>query len=249
MSFEGTKYFFIKNIQGDVEKIVTHQGNVAVTYKYDAWGKLISKTDNTVYGIGELNPFRYRGYIYDDETGLYYLKSRYYDPITGRFLNADTYTDTETGSPLSTNMFSYCENNHINYIDFDGNWLSANYKKSKNHITIKIKLPWKDISDYYKYQSYAYGIAGIIACFIPEATVSKALGIVFGICSISSGIISEIISAYKKNKSIIIKISFNYKIVKSTGYFYIVNTWLLKIRIKYKKNTINIYNLKWKVSH
>ncbi len=117
MSFEGTKYFFIKNIQGDVEKIVTHQGIVAVTYKYDPWGKLISKTDNTVYGIGELNPFRYRGYIYDDETGLYYLKSRYYDPVTGRFLNADIYTDTNTGTPLSTNMFAYCENNVANSID------------------------------------------------------------------------------------------------------------------------------------
>jgi RHS repeat-associated protein len=121
MSFEGTKYFFIKNIQGDVEKIVTHQGNVAVTYKYDAWGKLISKTDNTVYGIGELNPFRYRGYIYDDETGLYYLKSRYYDPITGRFLNAD---DTDfiavSEKALGTNIFSYCENNPISYKDSDG---------------------------------------------------------------------------------------------------------------------------------
>ena len=121
MSFEGTKYFFIKNIQGDVEKIVTHQGNVAVTYKYDAWGKLISKTDNTVYGIGELNPFRYRGYIYDDETGLYYLKSRYYDPITGRFLNAD---DTcylgFTETTLATNIFAYCENNCINSVDRNG---------------------------------------------------------------------------------------------------------------------------------
>lgn len=123
MSFEGTKYFFIKNIQGDVEKIVTHQGNVAVTYKYDAWGKLISKTDNTVYGIGELNPFRYRGYIYDDETGLYYLKSRYYDPITGRFLNADDTTYIGfTDTVLSYNIFAYCENNAINFRDPHGCW-------------------------------------------------------------------------------------------------------------------------------
>ncbi len=125
MSFEGTKYFFIKNIQGDVEKIVTHQGNVAVTYKYDAWGKLISKTDNTVYGIGELNPFRYRGYIYDDETGLYYLQSRYYDPITGRLLNADIYIDTNTGTPLSTNTFAYCDNNAINKNDSNGKFAAA----------------------------------------------------------------------------------------------------------------------------
>lgn len=121
MSFEGTKYFLIKNIQGDVEKIVTHQGNVVVTYKYDAWGKLISKTDNTVYGIGELNPFRYRGYIYDDETGLYYLKSRYYDPIMGRFLNADDIAFIgSTGTSLSSNVFTYCENNSLNNKDLSG---------------------------------------------------------------------------------------------------------------------------------
>ena len=124
-AFEGTKYFFIKNIQGDVEKIVTHQGNVAVTYKYDAWGKLISKTDNTVYGIGELNPFRYRSYIYDDETGLYYLKSRYYDPITGRFLNEDDVSilllaNEYNKSCNAINLFAYCNNNPISYTDPSG---------------------------------------------------------------------------------------------------------------------------------
>ena len=53
-----------------------------------------------------VNPLRYRGYVYDDETGLYYLQSRYYDPTTCRFINADVYCDTQSGSPLSTNMFA-----------------------------------------------------------------------------------------------------------------------------------------------
>ncbi len=129
MSFEGTKYFFIKNIQGDVEKIVTHQGNVAVTYKYDAWGKILSETENNA--IAGLNPFRYRGYVYDPETELYYLQSRYYDPLTGRFLNADDpeYTDTGSGSPLSTNMFAYCENNPVSGYDPSGNWDIKDHKK------------------------------------------------------------------------------------------------------------------------
>lgn len=146
MSFEGTKYFFIKNIQGDVEKIVTHQGNVAVTYKYDAWGKLISKTDNTVYGIGELNPFRYRGYIYDDETGLYYLKSRYYDPQTDRFLNEDdTAYIGATGTILSTNVFSYCENDPVNMIDYCGFVPYKITQISINKLTIKTSF-WFTIS-------------------------------------------------------------------------------------------------------
>ena len=72
--------------------------------------------------IAFTNPFRYRGYVYDPETELYYLQSRYYDPLTGRFLNADSpdYTDTDSGSPLSTNMFAYCENNAVNAQDYNG---------------------------------------------------------------------------------------------------------------------------------
>ena len=128
-SFEGMKYFYIKNQQGDVEKIVNKNGNVVVKYYYDDWGNLISMTDTTSsgYGIGSFNPYRYRGYIYDDETGLYYLRSRYYDPVIGRFINAD---DTAyigiTGTALSANLFSYCENNPINHTDYLGKWIDGN---------------------------------------------------------------------------------------------------------------------------
>ncbi|MEE0006397.1 MAG: RHS repeat-associated core domain-containing protein [Ruminococcus sp.] len=79
---------------------------------------------------------RYRGYVYDTDTGLYYLQSRYYDPQTGRFINADdtAYVDTNSGTTLSTNMFAYCENNHINNVDYTGQWyhnLSSYYKAHK----------------------------------------------------------------------------------------------------------------------
>ncbi len=63
--------------------------------------------------------FHYRSYIYDNELGLYYLRSRYYDPVTGRFLNADIYCDTQSNI-LGTNMFTYCNNNFINQIDPKG---------------------------------------------------------------------------------------------------------------------------------
>ena len=121
MTFDGTRYYYVKNEQGDVEKIVDKSGNVVVTYKYDAWGNPCGMTDTSgQWGIGQMNPFRYRSYVYDDETGLYYLQSRYYDPITGRFLNADIFSDTKTGSPISTNMYSYCENNTVNLTDYNG---------------------------------------------------------------------------------------------------------------------------------
>ena len=133
-SHNGTMYFYIKNLQGDIQKIVNASGSIIANYTYDAWGKLLSVNDangNSISGsthVAFLNPLRYRGYIYDDETGLYYLQSRYYDPTIGRFLNADILFDTESGSPLSTNMFAYCENNAILKVDPQGNdawWIQA----------------------------------------------------------------------------------------------------------------------------
>lgn len=113
-----TMYYYVKNLQGDVVKIINQSGAVYASYVYDAWGNIKSVSGEPI--LRELNPFRFRSYVYDTESGLYYLQSRYYDPFTGRLLNIDVYCDTQTGSPLSTNMFTYCENNSVNCIDCDG---------------------------------------------------------------------------------------------------------------------------------
>jgi len=107
-------YYYIYNVQGDVIALAdASTGKLAVTYTYDAWGKLVELKDTTTNSVGTQNPFRYRGYYYDTETKLYYLQSRYYDPEVGRFINADAFTSTDISSPLSTNMFAYCENNPV----------------------------------------------------------------------------------------------------------------------------------------
>ena len=129
VSCNGTMYFYIKDLQGDITEIVDKDGKAVAEYAYDAWGNMLTEYNGTLT-LGKLNPFRYRSYVYDEETGLYYLQSRYYDPLTGRFLNADVYCDTESGTPLSTNMFAYCENNAINNVDYSGN-----SPKSKNIIS------------------------------------------------------------------------------------------------------------------
>ena len=103
-----------------------------VEYTYDAWGNIIKEKSNVTPSyatVKAFNPFRYRGYVYDTDTGLYYLQSRYYDPTTGRFVNADdtAYVDTNSGTPLSTNMFAYCENNHINKTDPNGCYNIKNF--------------------------------------------------------------------------------------------------------------------------
>ena len=123
-------FYYLYNLQGDVVAIVrATTGQVVAKYSYDAWGKC-TVTNATGYTIGDKNPFRYRGYYYDTETGFYYVSSRYYDPEIGRFINAD---DTEylgaDGSVLSYNLFAYCMNNPVNRFDVDGNWSLPNWAK------------------------------------------------------------------------------------------------------------------------
>ena len=80
LDYNGTIYYYITNLQGDVIGIVDTSGTIKAKYKYNAWGEDIDTTA-AVSNIETINPLRYRGYYYDSETKLYYLQSRYYDPI------------------------------------------------------------------------------------------------------------------------------------------------------------------------
>ena len=82
------------HLQGDVVALIDANGTQVVEYGYDVWGNPISKTGSLAATIGTLNPFRYRGYVYDEETGLYYLRSRYYNPVWRRFISSDRITIT-----------------------------------------------------------------------------------------------------------------------------------------------------------
>ena len=140
-----TNYFYALNQQGDVVKIFRPvavkdaDGNVTgytektyATYTYDAWGKLIGITNSagtsiinkqtTSTSLANLNPLRYRGYYYDNETGFYYLQSRYYDPAVKRFINADIYASTDSSDAIACNMFAYCGNNPAANTDASGSW-------------------------------------------------------------------------------------------------------------------------------
>ena len=109
----------------DIVGIYTDAGDLTAKYAYDSWGNVTSITDGNGNAItdqnhiGNLNPFRYRGYYMDTETGMYYLMSRYYDPVTHRFLNADGYFQTGLGI-LDSNMNAYCGNNPVNDLDPTG---------------------------------------------------------------------------------------------------------------------------------
>ena len=123
--FNGTIYTYVQNLQGDIVGILDSTGNLVVEYKYDAWGKPLATTGSLADTLGVRNPFRYRGYVYDEESGLYYLRSRYFNPVVVRFLNADN-TKYVFSNSFSHNLYSYCSNSPIQCSDPDGNafgWL------------------------------------------------------------------------------------------------------------------------------
>lgn len=117
--FNGTDYFYVYNLQGDVVAMIDAAGIQVVEYVYDAWGAPISKNGSMAATLGTVNPFRYRGYVYDEETGLYYLRSRYYNPIWKRFINADDLIG-RVGNLLFHNQYAYCGNSAVQYSDDDG---------------------------------------------------------------------------------------------------------------------------------
>ena len=121
IEYNGNVYYYMYNPQGDVIGLFDDDLNVVVEYAYDSWGNLVSMTGSLASTLGQDNPFRYRGYYYDSETGMYYLNSRYYHPQIGRFINADGYVQTGQGL-LDKNMFAYCGNNPVNYVDPDGDF-------------------------------------------------------------------------------------------------------------------------------
>lgn len=115
MTYNGTVYYYITNLQGDVISLELADGGSGAQYAYDAWGNILAMSGT----LAELNPLRYRGYVYDQETGFYYLNSRYYDPAVGRFISADDYPTTGQGL-IGNNMFAYCGNNPVSRQDDGG---------------------------------------------------------------------------------------------------------------------------------
>ena len=123
LKYDGTTYYYVLNLQGDVMSIITHWGESYGSYTYDAWGNVLSVSGD----IANLNPIRYRGYYYDSETRLYYLQSRYYDPQVKRFINADGFASTGQGF-IGYNMFVYSNNSPVNFDDATGDMPTWVYK-------------------------------------------------------------------------------------------------------------------------
>jgi len=151
-------YFFEKNLQGDIIAVYNSNGTKLITYDYDAWGKCTTTyvAGYSACGGAVYNPFRYRGYYYDVETGWYYLQSRYYNPEWGRFLNADGYLSTGTGL-MGYNMFAYCNNDPANRLDMDGEHPGELFDTiDAAAIDFALYINEKSIKDGCEYSSYIY---------------------------------------------------------------------------------------------
>ncbi len=135
--YNGTPFYFLKNLQGDIIAITDANGDTVAKYTYDAWGKCTISSDTSTCNIATVNPYRYRGYYYDEEIAMYYLQSRYYDSEVGRFLNLDEakmclFATINDDLPVASNMYSYCSNDSIIYADDYG------YLKIKISVAAKI---------------------------------------------------------------------------------------------------------------
>ena len=137
VKYNNAQYFYRRDCQGNIIALIDSSGAVVVEYKYDAWGNHEAEVASEEYvTLANLNPFRYRGYYYDSETGLYYLQTRYYDPEVGRFISRDSieYADPETICGL--NLYAYCGNNPVMNVDPTGcSWMDTWWGKLLGWIT------------------------------------------------------------------------------------------------------------------
>jgi len=160
--YNNKTYLYVKNLMGDIVAVIDEDGCGIAEIAYDIWGapSFIIGPDgnNAIFEVvKKISPFTYRGYCYDIDTQLYYLQSRYYDPLIGRFINTD---DTQIaastlGDPLGANLFAYCENNPVNFVDYTGKMI---YLPPDVHQSVRRSL------FYTAAHSYLYGIK----CYITD---------------------------------------------------------------------------------
>ena len=196
--YNGTQYFYLTNQMGDVIGISDNAGSLIATYTYSAWGEVLAVTpattgNSTQLAIANANPLRYRGYYLDQETGYYYLRSRYYSPSTTRYMCSDILSNISFVKE-EYNGFLYCSNLPICNTDLTGrskvNQLLKKYKCKKTgkgfHLPVNtyflsrphcISLACAAIVSYGKGDGYLHGMGTIR---IAEEVWAHAVGYYVG---------------------------------------------------------------------
>jgi RHS repeat-associated protein len=196
-------FWFEKNLQGDIIAVYNDSGVKVLTYTYDAWGNILSISWSNSSGTNiyaQYNPFRYRGYYYDSELGMYYLQSRYYDPYTCRFINADGITAiSATPCGLTDkNLFVYCDNNPVSRYDNDGEFwhvligaaIGAAVNFTASIVTDVIKGGWKNID--WVNAGISAGIGALEGGLSAAGVPVKVLTLVSAGCSAAESVYSDV---------------------------------------------------------
>ena len=186
LQYNGVLYFYVTNLQGDIIAILNTNGEPVVNYTYDAWGNILSTTGSMADTLGVHNPLRYRGYVYDQETGLYYVFSRYYNSEVGRWINSEPNVFTgafDNGSGLiGYNVYAYCANNPVVFSDPTGEFalgtilLKAVVGAAVNVLTTYIGAKATGLS-------YSWKDAGVAALAGALGTGNTALKVTAGVVS------------------------------------------------------------------
>ena len=143
--YNGTAYAYVKSLQGDIVAILDENGNTVVSYGYDAWGAPLWCTGELAETLGKVQPFRYRGYVYDEETGLYYLRSRFYNSSLCRFIDMDCLIH-------SGNTFAYCCNSPASMHDVCGT--TGDYAYDRDKVIEYGRQYYNKQDPYYPQRSY-----------------------------------------------------------------------------------------------
>ena len=163
MNYDGTDYYFRKNIFGDIIEVFASDGTSVASFVYDAYGKVLTESGTMASKV----PFRYRGYYYDQETRLYYLQSRYYDPATGRFISPDSIEYLAPDSPQGLNLYAYCWHNPVMFTDESGHFAIGSF-------LISLAVSWL--------------VSSVASYYLGEHLVSGASSIFGGVQTIATGI-------------------------------------------------------------
>ena len=176
VKYNGSIYFYRKDAQANNVALLDSNGATVVKYEYDSWGNFVIEASTTNTDLANLNPFRYRGYYFDAETGLYFLKTRCYDPEIGRFVTIDDISYLDPGSINGLNLYAYCGNNPINCIDRTGRF--GDYVFDAVFLVWSIIDVIKDSSDWKNWVALGVDIIFAVIPFVPSGA-----GQIIKICS------------------------------------------------------------------
>ena len=182
--YKGADYYYIRDGLMTITGLVDANGTAVVNYRYDSWGTVTGISGSMAGTLGKDNPYRFKGYYYDEETGMYYLKSRYYQPEVCRFISADSY-DVLTQSPMAlvdTNLYNYCDNNPVYREDENGQFWNI-VIPALIGAAVGTFLTWAATSatgQEYRTKDYLSDfVAGFIINLIPIKNISRAVNVIY----------------------------------------------------------------------